>query len=337
MRIRQYTSGYIYILSTDFGPGNVVSINKSLNDPQVLVDQINAHNDSRLISGAPIELLYSKKFENCNVAESLVHQFLIQNDYSAVTPKDYQISVDDAVRLIEIAAETECLSHDLVLEIKHRQCLPIDATNYFMMGTMFNGQFHEDRGELVEPFQVDEQVAYACFLKGYEYGDNRCIFELANCLENGIGVEQNFKRALDLYDELYQENKMAGVGGLFRVCLLEENHYKASAVLLDYFNWADSKQDEEHQSGVTDLMEIHDSFTRVMANFVWDSYYIEGQFEILEPFKEHFSEFHRGICLQLDRDRENLEAQGFQELSGKILTCRDAFAQFASDKGHTAA
>ncbi len=336
MRIRQYTSGYIYILSTDFGPGNVVSINKSLNDPQVLVDQINKYQDAKLTSGKPLEILYSKKLENCNVAESLVHQFLIQNDFCAVTPKDYQISLDDAVRLIEIAAETECLSHDLVLEIKHRQCLPSDATNYFMMGTMFNGQFHEDRGEQVDPFQLDDQSAYSCFLKGYEYGDDRCIFELANCLENGIGVDKNLKRALDLYDELYQIDKMAGVGGVFRVCLQDENHFKASSILLDYFNWADMQQDEE-DSGVKDLIEIHESFTRVMANFVWDSFYIEDSFEILEPFSSQLEEFQRGICLQLDRDREALESQGFQELSAKILTCRDVFTSFIAKKGNTAA
>jgi len=337
MRIRQYTSGYIYVLSTDFGPGNVVSINKSLNDPQVMVDQINKKQDAKLVSVAPLEILYSKKFENCNVAESLVHQFLIQNDYCAVTPKDYQISVDDAVRLIEMAADSECLSHDLVLEIKHRQCLPSDATNYYMMGTMFNGQFHEDQGQQVDPFHIDEQAAYSCFLKGYEYGDDRCIFELANCLENGIGIEKNVKRSLDLYNELYQMDKMAGVGGVFRACLQDDNHYKASAILLDYFNWADSQQDEDDLNGVTDLIEIHESFTRVMANFVWDAFYYEGHFEILEPFAEQLVEFQRGICLQLDRDRESLEAQGFKELSAKILTCRDTFTSFASKKGHTAA
>jgi hypothetical protein len=337
MRIRQYTSGYIYVLSTDFGPGNVVSINKSLNDPQKLVDQINKNQDAKLMGGTPFEVLYSKKFENCNVAESLVHQFLIQNDYCAVTPKDYQISLDDAVRLIEIAAETECLSHDLVLEVKHRQCLPSDATNYYMLGTMFNGQFHEDRGQQVDPFQLDELAAYSCFLKGYEYGDDRCIFELANCLENGIGVEKNLKRSLDLYDELYQMDKMAGVGGVFRVCLQDENHFKASSLLLDYFNWTDSQQDVEHKNTFNDLIETHESFTRVMANFVWDSFYIDDSFEILEPFSTQLEEFQRGICLQLDRDREALESQGFAELSAKILTCRDAFTSFVRKKGHTAA
>lgn len=337
MRIRQYLSGYIYVLSTDFGAGNVVSINRSQNNPEELITALNGNRESRLLTGGPVELLYFKKFENCNVAESLVHQFLIQNDYCAVTPKDYQISLDDAVKLIEMAAEIECLSHDLVLDIKHRNCLPSDATNYFMLGNIFNGRFHEERGEHCDSFQIDELASFSCFQKGYEFGDDRCVFELATCYESGQGVDENPKKSLELFEELYQMDKFAGIGGAFRVCLQSRNHYKASALLLDFFNWCDEDQSCSDKDEMKDSIETHEGYTRSLANFVWDTFYLEQDFEILEPFFEHFKEFKNGICLQLERDREVLEQQGFMELSSKILTCRDSFMKFLESKSDFAA
>ncbi|MBT7610304.1 MAG: SEL1-like repeat protein [Bacteriovoracaceae bacterium] len=339
MPIRTVQSGFIYIMATEFGTDQVISISKSRHDPHDLANKANQANKYGLGALSSAEILYSKELPNCREVESLIHQFLIHNDYCAVTAKDYQIHFEDGIKLIETAILKSCLEPELVLELKHTKCLPIETTDYFRLASIFDGSCEESANDFLEPFHIDYEASFNCLYKGYEIGDDRCISGLARCYEDGIGIEFNNKKALKLYEEIYQLDKFKGIENMFRIFLKEKNDYRASALLIDFFAHCEKEIIEENVSiddHMSDCLEVHTSFVRTLGSFVWESYYLCENFEVLIPFLHYFKDFKHSLFQRLENDGKLLEDQMFYELSDKINKCSDSFKVFL-EKGHQSA
>lgn len=340
MPIRNVPNGYLYVMTTEFGPDQVVTISKSQHDPHELINKANQKNKFGLGGLKPAEILYAKELPNCHQIESLVHQFLINNDYCAVTPKDYQIHFQDAIKLIETAIEDEYLDPHLVLECKNTKCIPTAATNYFRLGSIFDGSYAEANGDLLEPFQIDFEAAFCCYYKGYEMEDDRCTPTLAQCYEDGIGVEQNHKKSLKLYEEIYQYDRFKGIESMYRIYLKENNDFKVSALLLDFFNWCEREIVQDSFSlndKIDECMDIHKTFIRILGSFVWESFYHVENFDVLKPFIHYFKDFRHSLFKRLENDSRILESQRFYEMSEKLNFCTESFEKFLQEDHQSAA
>ncbi len=337
MAIRNIQSGHIYIISTKLSCHEVITISKSRFDPQVLINKANQVSKYGLLGlSRPTELFYSKELSNCHQVESLVHQFLIHNDYCAMAAKDYQLSFKDAIKLIEMAIRGEELTSKLVLDLRNTRYLSGEIVNYYKLGAYFNGSC----GEVFDPFQIDFEVAFFCHYKGYESDDTRCLPLLANCYEDGIGVEKDGPKALELYKEIYHMNKIEGIENLFRIYTREKKEYKTSAVLVDFFNWCEKKIEhkEVHSSEAFDhYFCIHDSLVRVLGSFVWESYYYSGNFDVIRPFLNYFLDFRISLFKRLQKDSKKLKEQNFDELGNKLEKCAESFCFFLDQNGPKAA
>ena len=334
MPIRNIPNGYIYVMTTEFGPDQVVTISKSKNDPNELVSKANENSLYGLVGVRPAEILYSKELNNCTQIESLVHQFLIHNDYSTPAIKDYQIHFMDAISLIEKAVKDLEIPAEFVLKIRNTNTVSLQNIDYFKLGTIFDGTTDDYTGDLFDSYQIDNNVAFQCYLKGYECDDDRCLSKIGLAYEQGIGVNKNLDKALKVYQEYYQLNKFSGIENVFRAYLKLGKEYKASALLLDFFSWCERENFNEslqNNEGLGECLDLHEDFVSVLGAFVWESFYQYKNFKILAPFTQYFHDFQKSIFKRLQKDYRFLKSQQFIEMSEKISLCSDTFENYLSE------
>jgi hypothetical protein len=87
---------------------------------------------------------------------------------------------------------------------------------------------------------------------------------------------------------------------------------------------------------MSDCLEVHTSFVRTLGSFVWESYYLCENFEVLIPFLHYFKDFRHSLFKRLKRDGTLLETQMFYEMSEKINNCSESFKDFL-EKDHPSA
>lgn len=108
-----------------------------------------------------------------------------------------------------------------------------DAADYFKRAAKANhgaslyalGRLYEDKwDDLREDRATGRQRAFECFQKGAAAGDLNCLGGLARCYGDGIGVQADEAKAIELYQQCLQRNpKLDGVHNNLGV--IYETHY----------------------------------------------------------------------------------------------------------------
>ena len=127
---------------------------------------------------------------------------------------------------------------------------------------------------------------------------------------------------------------------MFRIYLKENNEFKASALLIDFFSHCEMEivqDDLPVDDQMHDCLEVHTSFVKTLGSFVWDSYYLCETFDVLIPFLHYFKDFRHSLFKRLERDGAMLQGQSFFELADKINLCAVSFKEFLEREHQTAA
>lgn len=340
---------YLYILSNDFSPSEMVTITRSKLPPDSFIQDLKkSESSSPWILSRPTEVLFSQSYEQCENIEMRIHEFLISRGFCGGAPKDYQVSFSDALILLEGAVLNKNLYRDEVFTgIEHTEVFPEEGCNYHMLGHLFNGTYYKARQLSRDIFENNKRIAYQCFKRGAFLGDEKCLFDMGICLEHGMGVIPNIPLAIDYYTQIFASQPSKAVNGLFRCYLRQENVVKALATLEGFLGYCDQNIDHNHtrlcdsdqvdfeKDIVQKILQGHKVYVRVLANFLIDCRKFTGDWQLIEAHRQVFSEFAFSIKNYLKAEYDFYHQHKFDHLASNVDDCLknlDSFIQLQDKK-----
>ncbi len=337
MSLRNIIPGHLYILSNDFEENEMVTITKSIMPPDQYIKLLNDEEKSnKWIISKPSRVLFHKYLENCSLVESRAHEFLVQNGFCGGAPKDYQVSLESAVFLLEsIIYEKNLKSSYLLEKIKHTNVFPEEGCNYHLLGQIFNGTYGKAKAE-INSYQIDPIVAFYCFKRGAGLGDEKCFPELAFCYEHGIGRPIDLGFAVEYYRQTFALNPIKGVNGLFRVFLKSGEVLKAAGIVENFINYCDlhslesfnvdSDSSEDHI--VQRVLDGHRDFVRALSGVLIDCLRFHGDWDILSGYRDVFEEFSFSLKGHFEKELRFLNESKFFDIAQDIEDCIQRFDHF---------
>lgn len=323
MSIRSHRAGHLYLISNDFPVNHSVTLTSSTLPPEEFLKQLNkARKSDKWMIEVPSEILFHLYLENCSQVEGQLHQFLIEHNFCAGAPKDYQLGLKAMTRLVHFLLDHGKIDSELI-PLKSTQIFPAENCNYYLMGKLFRiGPQAQEC--LIHPYS-DDGAAFSCFKKGVELGDDKCLSEVALCYEHGLGVTACQKKALDYYTQSYALFPFKAVNGVYRL-LLKSGDTFAALGIFEHFLLECSQKSQEHKYVSTQSMLAgHKTFVDILAHIALDTYLHWGDFEWLRPHQDIFNEFSYSIEKCLNGERVYLEGLHVEQLAQRVAKCVEAF------------
>lgn len=335
--------GYLYILSNEFSSDEMITLSSSALPPDKFLEGHRQNSQGDKISHIPLDefrsspqILYSIPHHDYSKIESYLHRFLISRGFSGGGPKDYQIKLQDSILLLRtICQEENIYKFKEGSELIHTKVFPEEACNYHLLGHFFNGTYFTTPISFSPEKGPDFSVAFECFYRGALLDQESCKQELIRYYEFGIGIPQNYKKALDYAGQIYTFNPLLGISAMFRIYLKQEKNLRALAIFKEFVDICDGNIPFEMMASSThkndmvgDVLEHHHLFVASLAEIIIDCYQICGDWDLLSDYMWIFEDFSYSIRSHIHQEIFFYEENKLIEKSDMLKKCLVEFDLF---------